>query len=231
MLKGEYLQRAYRAPGAVVADRFGLAADNWRRPGDTVRDYGSPATTDLERANMVTTTDGDGVQHAVPGAFFVNPCAPVVPGQPSPPVREYHPTAIDARVVYNKAGWHDPGGKVYVEAPPRTTGPVPPGVFFSEADKYAGTSIDVGDLVRAKINAATVQAEPYNIRARLGECVNMRTTNATNLNNDPTLPLDIHDGQISATGAITGGDAFHAPTLMSELLHARPHGPLRRAGH
>jgi len=217
MLKGEYLQRAYRAPGAVVADRFGLAADNWRRPGDTVRDYGSPATTDLERANMVTTTDGAGVQHAVPGAFFVNPCAPVVPGQPSPPVREYHPTAIDARVVYNKAGWHDPGGKVYVEAPPRTTGPVPPGVFFSEADKYAGTSIDVGDLVRAKINAATVQAEPYNIRARLGECVNMRTTNATNLNNDPTLPLDIHDGQISATGAITGGDAFHAPTLMSEL--------------
>ena len=217
ILKGEYLQRAYRAPGAVVADRFGLAADNWRRPGDTVRDYGSAATTDLERANMVTTTDAAGVKHAVPGAFFINPCAPVVPGQPSPPVREYHPTAIDAKVIYNKAGWNDPGGKMYVEAPPRTTGPVPPGVFFSDADKYAGTSIDVGDQIRGKINAATVQAEPYNIRTRLGECVNMRTTNATNLNNDPTLPLDIHDGEISATGAVTGGNAFHPPTLMSEL--------------
>ncbi len=216
-VKGEYLQRAYRAPGAVVADRFGLAADNWRRPGDTVRDYGSAATTDLERANMVTTTDG-GVKHAVPGAFFINPCAPLPgSGQPSPPVREYHPTAIDAKVIYNKAGWNDPGGKMYVEAPPRTTGPVPPGVYFSDADKYAGTSIDVADLIRGKINAATVQAEPYNIRTRLGECVNMRTTNATNLDNVAALPLDIHDGQISATGAVTGTDAFHEATKMSEL--------------
>ena len=218
-VKGEYGQRAYRAPGAVVADRFGLAADNWRRPGDTVRDYGSAATTDLERTNMVTTTDGAGVKHAVPGAFFINPCAPLPgAGQPSPPVREYHPTAIDAKVIFNKAGWNDPGGKMYVEAPPsRTTGAAPPGVFFSDADKYAGTSIDVGDQIRGKINAATVQPEPYNIRTRLGECVNMRTTNATNLNNDPALPLDIHDGQISATGAVTGTDAFHEATKMSEL--------------
>ncbi len=33
-------------------------------------------------------------------------------------MREYHPTAIDAKIVYNKAGWNDPGGKMYVEAPP-----------------------------------------------------------------------------------------------------------------
>jgi len=211
MLKGEYGQRAYRAPGAVVADRFGAAADNWRRPGDTVRDYLTAVTTDLERANMVTTTDLAGVKHAVPGAFFINPCPA------GAPVREYHPTAIDAKVVFNKAGWNDPGGKMYVEAPPRNSGAAPPGVFLSDAYKYAGTSIDVADLIRGKINAGTVQPEPYNIRTRLGECVNMRTTNATNLNNDPALPLDIHDGQISATGAITGGNAFHPPTLMSEL--------------
>jgi hypothetical protein len=198
MLKGEYGQRAYRAPGAVVADRFGAPALNWRRPGDTVRDYGSAVTTDLERASMVTTTDAAGVKHAVPGAFFINPC-PV-----GEPVREYHPTAIDAKVVFNKAGWNDPGGKMYVEAPP--TSPADP-----------STSIDVADRIRAKINAGTIQPEPYNIRTRLGECVNMRTTNATNLDNNPAIPIDVHDGQISATGALTGGNAFHPPTLMSEL--------------
>src|SRR4051794_6294918 len=198
MLKGEYLQRAYRAPGAVVADRYGKPVDNWRRPGDTVRDYGSAVTTDLERANMVTTTDSGGTKHAIPGAFFINPCPT------GAPVREYHPTAIDANIVYNKAGWHDPGGKLYVEAPP--SNPADP-----------STSIDVAKQIQARINAGTWQAEPYNIRARLGECVNMRTTNATNLDNDTSVPLDIHDGQISSTGAITGGTAFHLPTLMSEL--------------
>ncbi len=197
-VKGEYGQRAYRAPGAVVADRYGAPALNWRRPGDTVRDFGSAATTDLERANMVTTTDAAGVKHAVPGAFFINPCPVGVP------VREYHPTAIDAKIVFNKAGWNDPGGKMYVEAPP--TNPADP-----------STSIDVANQIRGKINAGTVQPEPYNIRTRLGECVNMRTTNATNLDNNPAIPIDVHDGQISATGALTGGNAFHPPTLMSEL--------------
>jgi hypothetical protein len=198
MLKGEYLQRAYRAPGAVVADRYGDPALNWRRPGDTVRDFGSAATTDLERANMVTSTDSQGTKHAIPGAFFINPCPT------GAPVREYHPTAIDAKIVYNKAGWNDPGGKLYVEAPP--SDPADP-----------STSIDVANRIRGRINAGQWQAEPYNIRARLGECVNMRTTNATNLDNNTSLPLDVHDGQISATGVVTGGTAFHAPTLMSEL--------------
>lgn len=197
-VKGEYLQRAFRAPGAVVADRYGAASLNWRRPGDTLRDYGSAVTTDLERANMVTTTDSGGVKHAVPGAFFINPCPTGVP------TRQYHPAAIDAKIVYNKAGWKDPDGKMYVEAPP--SDPADP-----------STSLDVADRIRVKINAGTVQPEPYNIRTRLGECVNMRTTNATNLDNNTAIPLDVHDGQISATGALTGGNAFHPPTLMSEL--------------
>ena len=198
MLKGEYGQRAYRAPGAVVADRFGAEKLNWRRPGDTVRDYDSPATTDLERANMVSRTGPDGQPHAVPGSFFIDPCPR------GAPVREYHPTAIDARIVYNKAGWNDPGGKLYVEAPP--TDPADP-----------STSIDVAARIRKKIQDGTFQPEPYNMRSRLGECVNMRTTNATHLDNDVDLPLDVHDGQIDANGNVTGGTAFHLPTLMSEL--------------
>ena len=198
MLQGEYGQRAYRAPGAVVADRYGDPSLDWRRPGDTVRDYDSAATTDLERANMVTSTGADGRKHAVPGSFFIDPCPQ------GAPVREYHPTAIDADIVYNKAGWHDPGGKLYVEAPP--SDPADP-----------STSIDTAARIRRKILAGTWQPEPYNMRSRLGECVNMRVTNATNLDNDTSLPLDVHDGQIDAQGNVTGHDAFHTPTLMSEL--------------
>ena len=198
MLKGEYGQRAYRAPGAVVSDRYGDPGLNWRRPGDTVRDYASPATSDLERANMVTRQGTDGKPHAVPGSFFIDPCPA------GAPVREYHPTAIDAKIVYNKAGWNDPGGKLYVEAPPSDP-------------RDPTTSIDVAAAIRDKIQAGQVQPEPYNMRSRLGECVNMRTTNATNLDNNTKIPIDVHDGQIDEQGNVTGSNAFHLPTLMSEL--------------
>ena len=47
----------------------------------------------------------------------------------------------------------------------------------------------------------------------------MRATNATHLDNDLSTPLDVHDGQL-ANGQHTGNNAFHMPTLMSELsLH------------
>jgi hypothetical protein len=202
IVKGEYLQRAYRAPGAVVADRYD--DPTWRRPGDTVRDYDSPVTTDLERANMMTRRAGDGSLHAVPGAFFLDPCPQ------GAPVREYHPTAIEAALVFNKAGWKDPNGKMYVEAPPSAPGD-------------PSTSLETADAIRKKINDGAVQPEPYNMRARLGECVNMRTTNATNLDQQTDLPIgrripiDVHDGRITDAGGVSGGTAFHAPTLMSEL--------------
>jgi hypothetical protein len=192
-VKGEYLQRAYRAPGAVVADRFGDRPGrllNFRRPGDTVRDVDSPATTDLERANMITRTNPEtGKREAVPGSFFLDPCPTGVP------VREYHPTAIDAKIVYNKAGWHDPDGKMYVEAPP--SDPADP-----------SSSIEVASRIRDQIQNGSVQPEPYNLRARLGECVNMRTTNATHLDNNPAVPIDVHDPD---------GNPFHHRTLMAEL--------------
>ena len=196
MVKGEYLQRAYRAPGAVVADPYGGPGLNWRRPGDTVRDYGSATTTDLERAAMVTrVVDGD--KRAVPGAFIHDPCPP------GAPLREYHPTAIDAKIVYNKAGWNDPGGKLYVEAPPSDP-------------RDPSTSLETAARIRDRIQSGAAPPEPYNMRARLGECVNMRVTNATNIDNDRSIPLDVHDGDLR-NGQVVGGTAFHLPTLMSEL--------------
>ncbi len=198
MVKGEYGQRAYRAPGAVSADEFGAPELNWRRPGDTVRDVDSEVTTDLERANMVTTGTGED-RHAIPGSFFIDPCPAGVPQ------RRYSPAAIDAKIVYNQAGWHDPNGKLYVEAPP--TDPNDP-----------SSAIDVAARIRTAIDSGQKQAEPYNMRANLGDCVTMATTNATHLDNDRGVPADVHDGQLGAPGGPnSGGNAFHLPTLMSEL--------------
>ena len=42
-------------------------------------------------------------------------------------------------------------------------------------------------LIRHMAELRKVRTEPYNMRSRLGECVNMRTTNATHLDNDPTV--------------------------------------------
>ncbi|KAB7740627.1 hypothetical protein GA707_19210 [Nostocoides sp. F2B08] len=198
-VKGEYGQRAYRPPGAVVADQFGSPTLNWRRPGDTVRGYDSASTTNLERANMITTQKGD-TKQAIPGSFFIDPCPQGVP------VRRYYPAAVDAKIVYNSAGWHDPSGKLYVEAPPKERG-----------DPL--TAIDVAGQIRDRIEAGEVATEPYNMRANLGDCVIMQTTNATHLDNDPNVPADVHDGQFDGDGAhgVTGGNAFHLPMLMSEL--------------
>ena len=109
-VKGEYLQRAYRAPGAVVADRFAATrpelAPPWRHgPKLPVRgDHGPRARQHGHPTGPQRATCG-------PRAFFIDPCPT------GAPVRQYHPTAVDAKIVYNKAGWHDPDGKMYVEAP------------------------------------------------------------------------------------------------------------------
>lgn len=49
--------------------------------------------------------------NASPGAPFVNPCI-----EGKHPVREYHIVAIQRTVVYNRAGWHDPEGRLFVLA-------------------------------------------------------------------------------------------------------------------
>jgi manganese oxidase len=172
-VKGDYLQRAYRPPYAVVNDPF----QEIRRPGDTIREG-----TELERANMALKSDGT----ANPGVFFVDPCPA------GTPERTYHPASIDASIVYNKAGWRDPEGRLYVEAPPGG----------------GSGALQAAESERQKILKGQVQPEPYTIRARLGECVNVRTTNATHLDDDPNVPLDIH--------ANPDGDYFHEASAMSE---------------
>lgn len=81
--------------------------------------------------------------NARPGAVFVNPC---IPGQT--PEREYHVVAIQMPIIYNRNGWHDPEGRLFVLAE-------------DEEDVLAGRK----------------QPEPLVIRANAGECVRVRFTN------------------------------------------------------
>jgi hypothetical protein len=225
-VKGEYLQRAYRAPGTITNDPFqfgtktfvnGLprfvpdptAKTYFRRPGDSVRPTKtSPFVTPLEAANFVDRGDGT----FTPGVSFVDPCPK------GAPIRMYFPAAIDANIVYNRAGWHDPNGKLYVEAPPAgaTTGQNALPMEFGNNS----AALDSANAVRNGINAGTILPEPYTIRSRLGECVNLRTTDAAYLDNDAAWPFDIHDGNLAADGTgknFVGGNDFHGPTPMTEV--------------
>ncbi|MCA2211409.1 multicopper oxidase domain-containing protein [Jidongwangia harbinensis] len=139
-VKGDFGQRAYRAPLAVVKDDFAAL----RRPGDAPR-----GPTALEAAGLPA------LDAAKPGNGYIDPC-------PSgAATRTYRPHVVDVPIVYNSAGWKDRQGRVYVEE--------------SQA---------------AAVRAGTRQPEPFTIRARLGECIQVYTTNDLHLDEDPAVPLD-----------------------------------------
>jgi FtsP/CotA-like multicopper oxidase with cupredoxin domain len=75
--------------------------------------------------------------------------------------RVYRPHAIDAPITFNSAGWKDPEARMFVE-----------------------------ESQVAAVRAGTKQPEPYTIRARVGECVEVRTTNDLHLDDNPAVPLD-----------------------------------------
>ena len=77
------------------------------------------------------------------------------------PVRTYRPHVVDQPLTYNSAGWTDRQGRIYVE-----------------------------ESHVAAVRSGREPPEPFTIRARLGECVQVLTTNDTHLDEDPTVPLD-----------------------------------------
>jgi manganese oxidase len=154
---GQYLQRAYRIPYAVVQDEFTSAAvGGVRRPGDTVR-----GPTVLE-ANGLPALSPD-----KPGNGYIDPC--VLPeggsAQNIASPRVYRPHAIDLPLTYNRAGWGSPEGRIYVE-----------------------------ENHLARVRSGQQQPEPYTVRARLGECVQILTTNDFHKDESPAdqaRPIDI----------------------------------------
>jgi manganese oxidase len=81
--------------------------------------------------------------NAVPGAVFANPAIPGVT-----PVREFEVALIQRKIVYNKQGWHDPEGRLYV------------------------LKEDVEDVLSGKKDP-----EPLVLRANAGEAIRIKFTN------------------------------------------------------
>lgn len=82
------------------------------------------------------------VKNAVPGAVFSNPAPP------DAPIREYHIIIMQAPIIYNDQGWHDPEGRFYVLAE------------------------DYEDILAGKKNP-----EPLVIRANAGDVIRFKYTN------------------------------------------------------
>lgn len=96
---------------------------------------GGRAPTQIERKQFVP--------NARPGALFTNPCVEGVH-----PEKEFHIVAIQLPIFYNKNGWHDPEGRVFVLAE-------------DEEDVLAGRK----------------KPEPLVIRANAGDCIRIVFTN------------------------------------------------------
>jgi hypothetical protein len=77
------------------------------------------------------------------------------------PRRSYRPHAMDLPITYNNAGWTDRQGRLYVE------------------ESHLGA-----------VKSGREKPEPYTIRARQGECVQMFLTNDLHLDENPKVPLD-----------------------------------------
>lgn len=109
---------------------------------------GGRPTTRLEAAHMD--------RRARPGAVFADPAPP------GAPVRCYHVVAIQRPIVYNRAGWHDPQGRLFVLA-------------------GAEEAVERGEL----------EPEPLVIRAKAGEVLEIELTNKlpTTFGGTPFMPV------------------------------------------
>jgi hypothetical protein len=132
-----------------------------RRPGDAPRKPDA-----LEAANLPA------LDPAKPGAGYIDPCPTTAP------LRTYRPHVIDTPLVYNSAKWTDRQGRIYVEE-------AQAGLTGDAASRAATLK-----TFRDSVLAGTRQPEPYTIRSRQGECVQVLTTNDLHLDEDPKVPLD-----------------------------------------
>lgn len=100
----------------------------------------------LEEANFV--------ENAVPGALYTDTC----PCGAAENVKRFDIAAVQANVVYNDYGWHDPQGRFFV---------------LKEDIEKVGTPDDY----LAKVERGEIQPEPLVIRANAGDCIEVQLTN------------------------------------------------------
>ena len=102
--------------------------------------------TPLEEANFVPDF--------APGALYTSTC----PCHTAEEIKVFEIAAVQANIVYNRYGWHDPQGRFFV--------------LKEEIEKY-GTL----DCYLKKIECGEIQPEPLVIRANAGDCIEIRFTN------------------------------------------------------
>lgn len=100
----------------------------------------------LEEANFVPDF--------APGALYTSTC----PCQSADEIKVFEIAAVQANIVYNRYGWHDPQGRFFV--------------LKEELEKH-GTL----ENYLAKVEAGEICPEPLVIRANVGDCIEIRLTN------------------------------------------------------
>lgn len=102
--------------------------------------------TPLERANFV--------ENAVPGALYTDTC----PCCTDERVRVFEIAMVQAKITYNRYGWHDPQGRFFV--------------LREELERHGGLECYI-----RKVERQEIKVEPLVIRANAGDCIELRTTN------------------------------------------------------
>lgn len=102
--------------------------------------------TPLEEANFV--------EDFAPGALYTDTC----PCGTDDNVKVFEIAAVQANLVYNRYGWHDPQGRFFV---------------LKEEIERAGTL----DEYLSKVECGEIRPEPLVIRVNAGDCIEIRLTN------------------------------------------------------
>ena len=102
--------------------------------------------THMERANFV-----DGFE---PGALYTDTC----PCCADKDVKVFEIALVQAKVTYNRYGWHDPQGRFFV--------------LKSELERHGGLEAYI-----QKVECQKIGVEPLVIRANAGDCIEIRLTN------------------------------------------------------
>lgn len=137
---------------------FGEAGKPPRQPPYGVLDKeGNPVVypTPMEEANFV--------ENAAPGALYTDTCPCHTTGECSEcggceNVKIFEIALVQAKLTYNRYGWHDPEGRFFV--------------LKEELERYGGLESYIRMVEEQKI-----KVEPLVIRANAGDCIELRTTN------------------------------------------------------
>lgn len=102
--------------------------------------------TSLEAANFV--------RNFAPGALYSETC----PCRCHKDVKVFEIAVLEAKIIYNRYGWHDPQGRFFV---------------LKEDIERHGTL----ENYLEKVNSGKIRPEPLVIRANAGDCIEIRLTN------------------------------------------------------